>query len=157
MSLANEFKSFIMRGNVMDLAVGVIIGGAFGTIVASLTSDVIMPVIGAFGNVNFNDYFIPLSSAVTATTLEAAREQGPVLAFGAFVTAIINFLILAFVIFMMVKLVNKVLAAPQPAPVAPPAPTSEERLLGEIRDLLAASAPAAPVAAAAPKARQKKA
>jgi large conductance mechanosensitive channel len=154
MSLADEFKAFILRGNVMDLAVGVIIGGAFGTIVASLTSDVIMPIVGAFGSVNFNDYFIPLSSSVTATTLAAAREQGPVLAFGAFVTAIINFLILAFVIFMMVKLVNKVLAAPQPKPAEPPAPTSEERLLGEIRDLLAASAPAAP---SAPKTRQKKA
>ncbi len=143
MSLADEFKAFILRGNVMDLAVGVIIGGAFGTIVASLTSDVIMPIVGAFGNVNFNDYFIPLSSSVTAPTLEAAREQGPVLAFGAFVTAIINFIILAFVIFMMVKLVNRVLSAPQPAPATPPAPTNEERLLAEIRDLLAASAPPA--------------
>ena len=157
MSLANEFKSFIMRGNVMDLAVAVIIGGAFGGIVASLTNDVIMPVIGAVVDVNFSDYFIPLSSAVTAATLEAAHEQGPVLAFGAFVTAVINFIILAFVIFMMVRFINKILAAPQPAPVAPPALTGEERLLGEIRDLLAASAPAAPVVAAAPKARAKKA
>jgi large conductance mechanosensitive channel len=136
MSLANEFKAFVLRGNVMDLAVGVIIGGAFGTIVASLTKDVIMPIIGAFGSVNFNDYFIPLSSSVTATTLDAAREQGPVLAFGAFITAIINFVILAFIIFIMVKLVNQVLAAPQPKPTEPPAPTSEERLLTEIRDLL---------------------
>ncbi len=154
MALANEFKSFIMRGNVMDLAVAVIIGGAFGGIVASLTNDVIMPVIGAVVDINFSDYFIPLSSAVTATTLEAAREQGPVLAFGAFVTAVINFIILAFVIFMLVRFINKMLAAPQPAPVAPPAPTSQERLLGEIRDLLAASAP---VAAPAPKAKAKKA
>ena len=137
MSLASEFRAFVLRGNVMDLAVGVIIGGAFGTIVASLTKDVIMPVIGAFGSVNFNDYFIPLSSSVTATTLDAAREQGPVLAFGAFVTAVINFVILAFIIFIMVKLVNRVLAAPQPKPTEPPAPTSEERLLTEIRDLLA--------------------
>jgi len=104
-------------------------------------SALIMPIIGAFGSVNFNDYFIPLSSAVTATTLEAAREQGPVLAFGAFVTAVINFVILAFIIFVMVKLVNQVLAAPQPTPAEPPAPTSEERLLAEIRDLLAGQAP----------------
>ncbi len=149
MSLASEFKAFVLRGNVMDLAVGVIIGGAFGTIVASLTKDVIMPIIGAFGSVNFNDYFIPLSSSVTATTLEAAREQGPVLAFGAFVTALINFVILAFIIFIMVKLVNRVLAAPQPKPTEPPAPTSEERLLTEIRDLLARQPPVpAPPAAA---------
>lgn len=140
MSLVDEFRAFIMRGNVMDLAVGVIIGGAFGTIVASLTQDVIMPIVGAFGSVNFNDYFIPLSSSVTATTLAAAREQGPVLAFGAFVTAMINFLILAFIVFLMVKLVNRVLAAPQPKPAEPPAPTSEERLLAEIRDILAVQA-----------------
>ena len=152
MSLASEFKAFVLRGNVMDLAVGVIIGGAFGTIVASLTKDVIMPIIGAFGSVNFNDYFIPLSSSVTATTLEAAREQGPVLAFGAFVTALINFVILAFIIFIMVKLVNQVLAAPQPKPTEPPAPTSEERLLTEIRDLLARQPPdrRAPAAARTP-------
>jgi large conductance mechanosensitive channel len=146
MSLASEFKAFVLRGNVMDLAVGVIIGGAFGTIVASLTKDVIMPIIGAFGSVNFNDYFIPLSSSVTATTLDAAREQGPVLAFGAFITAVINFVILAFIIFIMVKLVNQVLAAPQPKPAEPPAPTSEERLLAEIRDLLAGQAPPPPPA-----------
>ena len=151
MSLVDEFRAFIMRGNVMDLAVGVIIGGAFGTIVASLTQDVIMPIVGAFGSVNFNDYFIPLSSSVTATTLAAAREQGPVLAFGAFVTALINFLILAFIVFLMVKLVNRVLAAPQPKPTEPPAPTSEERLLAEIRDLLAAQA--GPAVLAPPKAR----
>jgi large conductance mechanosensitive channel len=151
MSLVDEFRAFIMRGNVMDLAVGVIIGGAFGTIVASLTQDVIMPIVGAFGSVNFNDYFIPLSSSVTAPTLAAAREQGPVLAFGAFVTALINFLILAFIVFLMVKLVNRVLAAPQPKPAEPPAPTSEERLLAEIRDLLAAQA--GPAVFAPPKGR----
>ncbi|MCU0789882.1 MAG: large conductance mechanosensitive channel protein MscL [Nitratireductor sp.] len=149
--MVDEFRAFIMRGNVMDLAVGVIIGGAFGTIVASLTQDVIMPIVGAFGSVNFNDYFIPLSSSVTAPTLAAAREQGPVLAFGAFVTALINFLILAFIVFLMVKLVNRVLAAPQPKPAEPPAPTSEERLLAEIRDLLAAQA--GPAVLAPPKGR----
>jgi large conductance mechanosensitive channel len=155
MSLASEFKAFISRGNVIDLAVGVIIGGAFGTIVASLTKDVIMPIVGAFGGVNFNDYFLPLSSSVTATTLEAAREQGPVLAFGAFVTAVINFLILAFVIFLMVKLVNKMMAAPQPAPAEPPAPSNEEKLLAEIRDLLAAAGPSASAAPAASPAAKR--
>lgn len=133
-----EFKKFVMRGNVMDLAVGVIIGASFGTIVKSLTDDVIMPVVGAvFGGVDFSNFFIPLSGSVTATTLEAAREQGAVFAYGSFITAIINFLILAWIIFLMVRFVNKLLAEPQPAPAAPPAPTKDQELLGEIRDLLA--------------------
>src|SRR5690606_39512653 len=100
-SMLDEFKEFIARGNVMDLAVGVIIGGAFGTIVSSLTNDMIMPIAGAFGSADFTNYFLPLSSSVTATSLEAAREQGAVLAYGSFVTAVINFLILAVIIFFM--------------------------------------------------------
>ncbi len=144
MSLASEFKAFIMRGNVMDLAVGVIIGGAFGTIVSSLTADVIMPIVGMIGSADFNNYFLPLSSAVTATTLAAAKEQGPVLAWGAFFTAIINFLILGFIIFMMVKMINRLM--PPPAAAEPAGPTPQENLLGEIRDILASQT-------AAPKAK----
>ncbi len=139
--MLNEFKSFIARGNVMDLAVGVIIGGAFGGIVKSLVDDIIMPVVGAvFGGFDFSNYFVGLSSAVNAPTLAAARAQGAVFAYGNFITVLINFLILAWIIFMMVKGVNTLrrqverkeetttAAAPPPADVA---------LLTEIRDLLA--------------------
>lgn len=139
MSIVDEFKAFIMRGNVMDLAVGVIIGGAFGTIVSSLTNDVIMPIVGAVGSADFTNYFLPLSSSVTATSLEAAREQGAVLAYGSFITAVINFLILAAIIFFMVKLMNRVMIREAEKPSAPPAPTADQKLLAEIRDLLAAS------------------
>ena len=139
--MLNEFKAFIARGNVMDLAVGVIIGGAFGGIVKSLVDDIIMPVVGAvFGGFDFSNYFIGLSSAVNAPTLAAARTQGAVFAYGNFITVLINFLILAWISFLMVKGVNTLrtqverkedkatAAAPPPADVA---------LLMEIRDLLA--------------------
>ena len=140
--MLNEFKEFIAKGNVMDLAVGVIIGGAFGTIVKSLTDDVIMPVVGAiFGGFDFSDYFLPLSGGVTASTLDAAREQGSVLAYGAFITAIVNFIILAWIIFLMVKAVNNLrrrVEAEKPAdPEVPAAPPADVQLLTEIRDLLA--------------------
>ena len=136
--MLQEFKKFVMRGNVMDLAVGVIIGASFGAIVKSLTDDIIMPVVGAiFGGVDFSNFFLPLSGAVTATTLDAAREQGAVFAYGSFVTAIINFLILAWIIFLMVRFVNRMMAEPEPAPAAPPPPTKDQELLSEIRDLLA--------------------
>ncbi len=137
--MLNEFKAFIAKGNVMDLAVGVIIGGAFGKIVSSLVDDIIMPVVGAiFGGLDFNNYFIPLSSAVTASTLEAAKEQGAVLAWGSFLTIVINFLILAYIIFLMVKMVNRIRAEDEPADDAPAPPPADVQLLGEIRDLLAA-------------------
>ena len=137
--MLNEFKEFISKGNVMDLAVGVIIGGAFGKIVDSLVNDVIMPIIGAiFGGLDFTNYFIPLSSTVTATSLEAAREQGAVFAYGSFLTVVLNFLILAYIIFLMVKAVNRLRAKEEPAPEAPAAPPADVQLLGEIRDLLAA-------------------
>lgn len=100
--MLKEFQEFISRGNVMDLAVGVIIGAAFSKIVDSLVNDVIMPVVGTiFGGLDFNNYFLPLSSMVTATNLAGAREQGAVLAYGSFVTAVLNFLILAWIIFLM--------------------------------------------------------
>ncbi|GAB4350097.1 MAG: large conductance mechanosensitive channel protein MscL [Oricola sp.] len=135
--MLNEFKEFIAKGNVMDLAVGVIIGGAFGGIVASLTDDVIMPVVGAiFGGFDFSNYFVPLSSGVTAATLEAAREQGAVLAYGNFITQVINFLILAWIIFLMVKGVNSLRRQEEAAPEAPAAPPADIALLSEIRDLL---------------------
>src|SRR5690349_11466712 len=102
--MLNEFKAFIARGNVMDLAVGVIIGGGF---VKSLVDDIIMPIVGAiFGGFDFSNYFIGLSSAVNAPTLAAARAQGAVFAYGNFITVLINFLILAWIIFLMVKAVN---------------------------------------------------
>jgi len=134
----NEFKEFIAKGNVMDLAVGVIIGGAFGLIVKSLTDDIIMPIVGAiFGGFDFSDYFIPLSSTVTAATLEAAREQGAVLAYGNFITVALNFLILAWIIFLMVKGVNNMRRKEEEAKAAePPAPPADIQLLTEIRDAL---------------------
>ena len=137
--MLKEFQEFISKGNVMDLAVGVIIGGAFGLIVNSLVGDIIMPIVGAiFGGFDFSNYFIPLSSSVTATSLEAAREQGAVFAWGNFLTVVINFLILAWIIFIMVKGVNNLRRRlEKEQPVVPPAPPADVLLLTEIRDLLA--------------------
>ncbi len=128
-----EFKSFAFKGNAFDLAVGVIIGAAFGKIVNSIVDDLIMPIIGAFGSLDFNNYFFGLSSKVSATTLAAARDQGPVLAYGSFITAVVNFLIVAFILFQLVKIATRMRKEP---PAAPPAPTTSEKLLGEIRDAL---------------------
>ncbi|MCO5092462.1 large conductance mechanosensitive channel protein MscL [Bosea sp. (in: a-proteobacteria)] len=134
--MLEEFKKFALRGNVVDLAIGVIIGAAFGRIVDSLVTDIIMPFIGALGGVDFSNYFIGLNSGVTATTLEAARAQGAVLAYGNFVTVAINFLIIAFVLFLVVKGINQ-LQKQKPAEEAAPAAKPEDVvLLGEIRDLL---------------------
>lgn len=131
----NEFKNFILRGNVMDLAVGIIIGGAFGAITTSLVGDVLMPVVGAiFGGLDFSNYFAPLSDGVTASTLEAAKEQGAVLAYGNFITAIINFVIIGFVVFLMVRAVNNMM--PKEEAAAPAGPTKDQELLTEIRDAL---------------------
>jgi large conductance mechanosensitive channel len=135
--MLNEFKNFIMRGNVMDLAVGVIIGAAFSAIVSSLTDDLIMPIVGLItGGLDFSNMFIGLSSKVTATTLDAAKEQGAVFAYGRFITAVVKFLIIGWVIFMLVKAMNRIMP---PKPAAPAGP-SETQLLGEIRDLLAKGA-----------------
>ena len=131
-----EFKKFVLRGNVMDLAVGVIIGGAFGVIVSSLVDDMLMPIVGAiFGGLDFSNYFTPLADTVTAGTLEAAKEQGAVLAWGSFVTAVINFLIIGFIIFLIVRSVNK-MTEKEEEEAAPAAPPAQEVLLTEIRDLL---------------------
>lgn len=143
MSLVKEFKEFALKGNVLDLAVGVIIGTAFGGIVNSMINDVIMPVVGKIvGNVDFKNLYFPLSDKIPqGSPLDKAREAGPVLAYGSFITIVINFLILAFCIFMIVKIFNaarrRFEAQPPPAPAVPPAPTKEQVLLTEIRDLLA--------------------
>jgi large conductance mechanosensitive channel len=136
--MLNEFKSFIMKGNVMDLAVGVIIGGAFALITKSLVDDIIMPVVGAiFGGFDFSNYFIPLADGVTANTLDAAREQGAVFAYGNFLTVVLNFIIIGFIIFMMVKAVNNLRAKEEEAPAEAAPPPADVALLTEIRDLLA--------------------
>jgi large conductance mechanosensitive channel len=137
----NEFKSFAFKGNAFDLAVGVIIGVAFGKIVDSIVSDLIMPIIGAiFGGLDFSNYFFGLSSDVTAPTLAAAKEQGAVFAYGNFLTILVNFLIIAFILFQLVKVSNRMRKA-EPA-ASPPAPTPSEKLLAEIRDALKAPAKA---------------
>ncbi len=139
MAVVSEFRSFIAKGNVIDLAVGIIIGGAFTGIVNSLVNDIITPIIGALmGGIDFSDYFLPLSSAVTAPTLAAAKEQGAVFAYGSFITVIVNFLILAWIIFWMVKVVNRIRIAEdkKPAEAAPAPPPADVQLLTEIRDLL---------------------
>ena len=136
--MASEFREFAIKGNVVDLAVGVIIGAAFGKIVESLVNDLIMPVVGRiFGGLDFANYFIALAPvpANIPMTLEAVRKAGvPVLAWGNFVTVAINFIILAFVIFLMVKQVNRLRRAPPPAVPAPP--PEDVQLLREIRDAL---------------------
>jgi large conductance mechanosensitive channel len=140
MSMMQEFKEFAVKGNVMDLAVGVIIGAAFGKIVDSIVGDLIMPVVGAvFGKLDFSNLFIILGQvpAGTGTTLDALKKAGvPVLAYGNFITVAVNFAILAFIIFMMVKQINR-LKKEAPAAPAAPAPTPEDvLLLREIRDNL---------------------
>jgi large conductance mechanosensitive channel len=130
-----EFKDFAMRGNVVDLAVGVVIGAAFGKIVDALVSDIVMPIIGIAGKADFTNYFLPLSSAVNAGNLADARKQGGVLAYGDFITIIINFLIVALALFFVVKGISK-LKKPAPAPTAPPPPSDEVVLLTQIRDAL---------------------
>jgi large conductance mechanosensitive channel len=135
--MIEEFKKFAMRGNVVDLAIGVIIGAAFGAIVNSLVADVVMPIIGAItGGLDFSNYFVPLSSKVTADSLAEAKKQGAVLAWGSFITIAINFLIIAWILFLAVKLMNRMIRAE--AAKAPPL-TKQEVLLTEIRDLLKAS------------------
>jgi large conductance mechanosensitive channel len=135
MSFSSEFKQFALKGNVMDLAVGVIIGGAFGKIVDSIVGDLIMPIVGRiFGGFDFSGYYLPLAGQAYGLPLAEAKKLGAVLAYGNFITVLVNFLILAFIIFIMVKQINR-LKREEPAP-APAAPPEEVQLLREIRDSL---------------------
>jgi large conductance mechanosensitive channel len=140
MAMMQEFKEFAVKGNVMDLAVGVIIGGAFGKIVDSVVGDLVMPVVGAIiGKLDFSSLFLVLGQAPagTGTTLDALKKAGvPVFAYGNFITVAVNFAILAFIIFMMVKQINRLKKSTPPAPVAPVVTPEEVLLLREIRDNL---------------------
>ena len=134
--MLQEFKKFALRGNVVDLAIGVIIGAAFGAIVQSLVSDVLMPVIGAAsGGLDFSNHFVPLSSKVTAESLDEARKQGAVLAWGRFLTLTINFVVIALVLFFVVRLMNRML---HEEAEKTPELSKQEQLLTEIRDALRA-------------------
>ena len=137
MGMLKEFREFAMKGNVVDLAVGVIIGAAFGGIVTSLVGDIIMPIVGAItGGLDFSNYFTGLSKAVTATNLADAKKQGAVLAWGNFLTLTLNFLIIAFVLFMVIRAMNQFKRKDEAKPAEPPKPSDEVVLLTEIRDLL---------------------
>ena len=132
--MLEDFKKFALRGNVVDLAIGVIIGAAFGAIVNSLVADIIMPVIGAVtGGLDFSNYFVPLSAKVTAGTLVEARKQGAVLAWGNFITLVINFVVIAWVLFLVIRAMGRLMR--KEAEKAPPL-SKQEQLLTEIRDLL---------------------
>lgn len=140
--MLKEFREFAMRGNVVDMAVGIVIGGAFGTIVSSLVNDVLMPPIGVMlGNVDFTELFLVVREGASApgpyATLAAAREAGAaVIAYGVFVNAIISFVIVAFAVFMVIRGMNRLRRQEGAAPAAPPEPPRQEVLLQEIRDLL---------------------
>jgi large conductance mechanosensitive channel len=135
--MLKEFRDFAMKGNVVDLAVAVIIGAAFGAIVTSLVGDIIMPLIGRVtGNLDFSNYFLPLTDKVNATNLADAKKQGAVLAYGSFLTLVVNFLIVAFSLFVVIRVMNKLKRHEEAKPAEPPKPSAEVVLLTEIRDLL---------------------
>jgi large conductance mechanosensitive channel len=135
--MLKEFRDFAMKGNVVDLAVAVIIGAAFGAIVTSMVADIIMPIVGAItGGLDFSNYFTGLSKAVTASNLADAKKQGAVLAWGNFITLTLNFIIIAFVLFLVIQGMNRLKRKDAAAPAAPPKLSREEELLTEIRDLL---------------------
>ena len=135
--MLKEFKEFAMKGNVLDMAIGVIIGGAFGKIVSSLVSDVLMPPIGLLmGKVDFSSLFVDLSRTGPPSLAAAKAAGAPTLNYGVFLQSVFDFIIVAFVIFMLVKQVNRFKKEAPPPPPAPPEPSSEEKLLMEIRDLL---------------------
>ena len=138
MGVWQEFKEFALKGNALSLAIGVIIGAAFGKIVDALVNDIIMPIVGIAGKADFSNYYVPLSSAVTATNLEDARKQGGVLAYGDFISVVINFAIVAIALFLVIKGINALNRAPKDKPAEPPPPPSPEVvLLTQIRDQLA--------------------
>ena len=133
-AMLDDFKKFALRGNVVDLSVGVIIGAAFGAIVSAMVGDLVMPVIGAVsGGLDFSNYFIALSPKVTATALADAQKQGAVLAYGHFLTVTLNFIIIAFVLFLVIRAMTRLM---QKEEAKPAPPTKQEELLTEIRDLL---------------------
>ena len=134
--MLKDFRDFAMKGNVVDLAVAVIIGAAFGAIVNSLVADIIMPIVGAIGSLDFSNYFLSLSKNVTASNLADAKKQGAVLAYGNFITLTVNFIIVAFVLFVVIRLMNRLKRKEAAAPAEPPKPSAEVVLLTEIRDLL---------------------
>jgi large conductance mechanosensitive channel len=135
--MLQEFKEFAMKGNVVDLAIGVIIGAAFGKIVESFVGDIIMPILGIFGTVDFSNLYVVLKGNVPAgASLADAKKSGVVLGYGNFVTIAINFLIIAWALFMVVKGINRMKRTEAAPPAAPPPPTREQELLSEIRDLL---------------------
>jgi len=139
--MIEEFKKFALKGNVVDLAIGIIIGAAFGKIVESLVGDLFMPIIGAVtGGLDFSNYFISMSSKVTADSLAEAKKQGAVLGWGNFITVCLNFLIVALALFFVVKGINRLRHQEAEKPSAPPPPPRQEVLLEEIRDLLATEA-----------------
>jgi large conductance mechanosensitive channel len=137
MGFVSEFKEFISKGNVLDLAVGVIIGASFGKIVTSLTDDVIMPIVGlALGKVNFSNLFVAMNGQQYATIEEAKKAGVGTLNYGLFLNAVLNFVIIAFIIFMIVKAANRMKKAPVEVVAVPPGPTTDQQLLMEIRDAL---------------------
>ena len=138
--MLQEFKKFAMRGNVVDLAIGVIIGAAFSKIIDSLVGDVIMPIVGRIvGGLDFTNYFIGLTPAASqAATYDAAKKAGATLGYGTFLTVTVNFLIIAWVLFLVIKGMNRVIKQEESAPAPPAPPTKEQELLTEIRDLLKA-------------------
>jgi large conductance mechanosensitive channel len=137
--MLKEFKEFALKGNMVDLAIGIIIGAAFSGLVQSIVADIIMPIVGVItGGIDFSNKFIPLSGNVTATSLAAAREQGTVIAYGSFLTLLINFLIVAFILFLIVKGMNTLKRQEEAKPAPGAEVPAEEKLLAEIRDLLAA-------------------
>ena len=140
--MLQEFKKFAMRGNVVDLAIGVIIGAAFGKIIDSLVNDIMMPLIGrVFGGLDFTNYFVGLTPAASqAPTYDAAKKAGAALGYGSFITVSVNFLIIAFVLFLVIKAINRVAREEQNTPPPPAPPTKDQLLLTEIRDLLKARA-----------------
>src|SRR5260370_13250993 len=129
--MLNEFREFAMKGNVVDLAVGIIIGAAFGAIVTSLVGDIVMPITGGL---DFSNYFTPLAKSVTANNLADAKKQGAVLAWGIFLTLTLNFMIIAFVLFVVIRLINQLNRRDEPAPAAPPKPSRQLELLTAVRN-----------------------